>query len=438
MHEATSLPPGPRQSALVQGLRFAVDGGAWAERLTRDYGETLTLRMPTLGPVVVTTSPPLIKRVFTADPEVLQAGQGNRPLAVLLGPGSLLLLDGAEHLRQRRLLLPPFHGERLERYRDLIDDLADQALDRWPVGEPFALLPRMQELMLEIILRVVLGVREAERLGELRVSLRRTLALSSSAQSTYRYALRGLGAMRTWRALRRAIADSDAILFAELRRRRSEPDLAERDDILTLLVQARDEEGNGLDDKALRDQVITLLVAGHETTATGLTWAFERLLRNADALARLTGEARDGREETYADAVVAETLRLRPPIAFVSRRLRRPWELDGHLLPARAFVVPAIALTHRRADLYPDPLAFRPERFLANRPETYAWLPFGGGTRRCIGAAFATLEMKRVLHVVLRRARLEAAATRSERMTRRAVVYAPRDGGLVTLTHRSA
>jgi long-chain acyl-CoA synthetase len=413
------------------------EGESRFETLRHLYGDVFTLRVPSLGNVVALTDPELVKQVLTADPAVLEAGEGNRPLGIVVGPRSLLLLDGPEHIEQRKLLLPQLHGAGLDRYSGPIGELAEEMLDRWPLDRQFPVLPHMQALTLEIIMRVVFGVEEESRLAALRPKLRRLLALARSREVYVRYLLRGVGGMRTWGSFRRVVAETDELLLHEIAARRADPELEQRDDILTLLLRARTEDGESLSDAALRDQLMTMLVAGHETTATGLAWALERLVRHPNAMDRLTDEAGSQDGDAYANAVVLETLRTRPPVPIVARRLTRPYELAGHRLPAGTRIVPLIVAIHRRADLYPpDPLAFRPERFLQARPETYNWLAFGGGIRRCIGASFATLEMKIVLRTMARRLRFAVAERRSEPPDVRAIFYVPRFGARVSIKRR--
>jgi cytochrome P450 family 135 len=428
------LPPGPRMPAAAQGLAYLLDGKGFIERCLRRYGDTFTLRIPGLGTHVVLTNPADVRATFTARPGVLDAGSANKPIEILLGSRSLLVLDGAEHMRQRKLMLPPFHGERVQLYRELIDDLAEQMLDGWPVGEPFALLPEMQRLTLEIILRVVFGVEEADRHAALRDRIRALVRYAASDETGVRYTLRRLGALRRWRAFARAHARADELIYGEIARRRAHP--TGGDDVLSLLLEARDEEGRPMTDGELRDELVTLLVAGHETTATGLAWAFELLVRHPGALARLAEEARDGQDDRYANAVARETLRLRPPVGVMGRLVRSPIVVAGYEIPPGVRLIPAIPLVNRRPDVYPQPDAFRPERFLDRTPDTYAWIPFGGGIRRCLGASFAQLEMRRVLHVVTRRARLRAADAEPDHAVRRAIIYPPAKGARVVLEQR--
>jgi cytochrome P450 len=399
------------------------------ERARRRYGDVFTVRLAQVGTFVFVADPDLLKTVFTTGHDRLRAGEANVALEPVLGSRSVLLLDGAEHIRQRRLMLPPFHGERLRGYEQLIAEIADDEMGSWPSSGPLTLQPRMQAITLEIILRVVFGMDRGPRLVELREAIKRLLDVSTKPWALLPPLRRDLGRFSPWTrflAVRDAV---DRVLFAEIEQRRDDPGLAERTDIFSLLLQARDEDGAPLTDRELRDELITLLVAGHETTATGLAWAFERLVRLPGALERLAED-----DAAYADAVVQETLRLRPPIPLVARRVvGEPFDLGGHSIRVGAMVAPCIYLVHRRADVYPDPYAFRPERFLENPPETYSWLPFGGGMRRCIGASFAVLEMSTVLRTVARRLRLTPSGPAHERITRRAIVLAPSRGGEVVV-----
>jgi cytochrome P450 len=403
------------------------------ERARRRYGDVFTVRLAQVGTFVFTTEPDLLKTVFTTGPDRLRAGEANVALEPVLGSRSVLLLDGAEHIRQRRLMLPPFHGERLRGYERLIAEIATDELRRWPLGEPLTLQPRMQAVTLEVILRVVFGMDEGPRLVQLRERLKKLLTVSTRPWALVPWLRRDLGRLSPWARFLEVRDAVDEAIFAEIARRRDDPTLPERTDIFSMLMQARDEDGQPLTDRELRDELITLLVAGHETTATGLAWAFERLVRRPGGL----GRAASDRE--YADAVVHETLRLRPPIPLVARRVvNEPFQLGEHEIPIGTMIAPCIYLVHRRADLYPEPYAFRPERFLERGPETYSWLPFGGGMRRCIGASFAVLEMSTILRTVARELRLEPAGPGPELISRRAIVFAPSRGGEVLVSPSSA
>ena len=427
---APGLPPGPSMSGPRQALAWILRPEALLERARRECEEPFSIVLP-IGPVVVVSDPADIKRVFTGDPAVLRAGEGNAPLEPAVGPESLLLLDGSRHLRRRKLVLPPFHGERLARHAQLIERIAASDVERWPVGEPFALEPRMRAITLEVILRIVFGIEDADRLAELQRLYPELLppgmaqigALDPEAAQGPRaaLALRGVPA----RARRRSTGSSTTRSRAAALDER----LDEHDDILSMLVAARDEDGEPLTDQELRDELMTLLLAGHETTATALSWAFELLHRHPAAMARAQDEARsDAEEAPYIEAVATETLRVKPPLPMVVRRLAEDFELGGRVLPAGTRLAPSIFLAHRRPELYPAPNAFRPERFLGQGPETYAWLPFGGGTRRCVGASFAQLEMRIVLRAVLRDAVLRPASGKPERTRRRAIVLTPEHG----------
>jgi cytochrome P450 len=432
-----ALPPGPRRPATVQTLAWVARPLPFLEACRRRYGDWFTVRLAKVGTFVFVADPVAIKEIFTGDPQLLRAGQANAPLAPVVGARSVLLLDGAQHLRQRRLMLPSFHGARMARYGELMAEITEAELDRWPLRKPFALRPRTQAITLEIILRVVFGVREADRLEALRSALVALLAQSTSPATMLPWLRRDLGPVSPWRRFLRLRTRVDGLIYEEIARRREDPALAERDDILSLLLQARDEDGAAMTDGELRDELVTLLVAGHETTATGLAWAFERLLRHPEALARLTAEAHEDDGDAYAEAVVQETLRLRPPLPAVGRMLTQPAQIAGRSLPAGVRLAPSIYLVHRREDLYPEPAAFRPERFLDSPPETYGWLPFGGGVRRCLGASFATFEMEIVLRTILARARLEADDARPEPVRRRAIVLAPGREGRAVLVERA-
>jgi cytochrome P450 len=352
-------------------------------------------------------------------------------LLPLLGRHSVLLLDGRDHLRQRRWLLPPFHGERMQRYREIIEAATEREIATWTPGEPVQVARRMQEVTLEVILRAVFGVTAEAQLGRLRRVLLDMLDWTMAPQRFALIALMKPQRLSNYEPFQRVARPVDEALRGEIARRRRAEDLAEREDILSLLLQARDEDGAGLTDDELRDELMTLLVAGHETTATALGWAFERLLRHPEAMALATEDARSG-DGTYLDAVAKETLRLKPVLPIVARRLREPVTIGGRELPAGADVAPCIYLVHHREDIYPDPDAFRPERFVGAKggrgQGPYTWLPFGGGVRRCIGASFALFELQVVLGTVLRSVTLHATAPDSERTARRTITLVPGRG----------
>lgn len=420
----------------VQTAGWFFRPGPLLERCRARYGDMFTLRVAHEGTWVMVSDPDAVKQVFTADPADVHAGEGNAVLEPIVGNNSVLLLDEAAHMAQRKLLLPPLHGAKVARYAEQMTAIAEREVARWRPGERLRLLPRMRSIALEVIMRTVFGVNERDRLDHLRRELERLLAWTTDPRLIALVALIGpsrLTRLRRFRTMRQPV---DGLLLEEIRRRRSAPDVGERDDILSLLVQARHEDGRPMGDEEVRDELITMLIAGHETTATALAWGIERLVRHPDKLRRLRDEVLRG-EDAYLDAVTKETLRLRPVLAIVARRLTRPMEIGGRLLPAGAVVTPCIYLVHRRADVYPEPYAFRPERFLDTQPGTYTWIPFGGGVRRCLGASFAILEMKRVLATVVSQARLEPASSASERTSRRAITLIPR-GGADVVVHPAA
>jgi cytochrome P450 len=398
------------------------------DRCRERYGDIFTLRIRNEAAWVFLADPEDIKRVFVGSPEQLRAGAANVVLEPVLGSHSVLLLDEPQHMVQRKLMLPPFHGERMQRYEDLIIDVARREVASWPTGEPFALLPRMQAITLEVIMRAVFGITEAEQLVHVRELLRAAIEWAADPRRLATLAILSPQRLKGNRSFRRVFDAVDQAIVEVIRQRRSAPDLAEREDILSMLVLARYDDGSAMSDDQLRDELMTLLVAGHETTASSLAWAFERLLRHPPKLQRLRAEAQTGTEDTYVDAVVKEVLRLRPVIQLVLRLLAEPMEFGGYTLPAGVALAPSIHLIHRREDLYPEPRRFLPERFLEQPPGTYTWIPFGGGVRRCLGASFAQLEMKRVLQTVLTEIDLRPAEAASERVRRRAITFIPQHG----------
>jgi cytochrome P450 family 135 len=424
-HGAATLPPGP-------GMPRAMQTAIWARRAQwmlaqcrRRFGDTFRLEIAYEGTWILLSDPEDVRRVFTGDPKVLHAGEANGILRPVLGDHSVLLLDGAPHMEQRKLMLPSFHGERMKRYGDLMAEIAAAEIERWPRAAPYRIRPRMQAVTLEIILRAVFGVAEGARLEQLRQQLRRMLDMITDPK--WLVFLLGLGPERIRRfpPFRREVNAVDRLIHDVIAERRAAGDLQERVDILSLLLQARHEDGSPMTDRELRDELVTLLVAGHETTATALAWAVERLARHPEKLDRLAAEVAEG-EDAYLKAVVHETLRLRPVISIVNRTLKEPFEVGGYTLPAGVKVAPCIYLVHRRADVYPEPERFLPERFLEQPPGTYTWIPFGGGVRRCLGGAFAQFEMEVVLRELVGRTTVRPARPEPERVFRRAITETPR------------
>ncbi|HLM28001.1 MAG TPA: cytochrome P450 [Thermoleophilaceae bacterium] len=425
-----ALPPGPRLPRPAQTLGWVTRPGPFLARARRRYGDTFSVKIAQEGNWVMLTDPDDVQQVFTGDPRLLHAGAANVILLPLLGHHSVLLLDGERHMAQRKLLLPPFHGKRMRGYEDLMKGVAQQELERWPRGEPFPLWPRMQAVTLEVIIRAVFGVRGEDRLERMRTRLREALEITTDMRSFLAVAALGPQRVSRMRFFQRELDPVNEALLDEIRDRRGSADLDQRDDILSMLLTASHEDGSPMSDQELRDELMTLLVAGHETTATALAWAMERLVRHPDMLRRLAEEAEAGEDE-YADAVVKETLRLRPVIPLVVRELQEPMEFGGHLLPAGARVTPCILLMHRREDIYPEANRFRPERFLEQPAGTYTWIPFGGGVRRCLGASFAMFEMKTVLQAVASQLSLSPARPEPERIRRRAITLTPSAGAQV-------
>ena len=394
----------------------------------RRYGDMFTLRITNEGTWVFVNDPDAIKQIFTGDPRLLHAGEANVVLLPLLGSHSVLLLDEDAHMAQRKLMLPPFHGQRMRGYEHTMAEVAANEIERWPTGVPLSAWPSMQAITLEVIIRSVFGVTDEGRLRRLADALRSSLSWATEPRRMAMLALLGPRRLAEHARFKRVIEPTNELIIEEIRSRRDAPDLDQRDDVLSLLLQARHDDGSEMTDQELRDELMTLLVAGHETSATALAWALEALARHPAALRRLSDEL-DAGDDTYLDAVVQEVLRLRPVIALVLRRLTEPMEIGGRLLPAGVNLAPCIYLLHRRPDIYPDPRAFRPERFLERPPGTYTWIPFGGGVRRCLGASFAQFEIKVVLRELVARLDIRAARAEPERRVRRAIVFAPSRGG---------
>jgi cytochrome P450 family 135 len=433
-----ALPPGPRLPSVIQSVIWFRRAQWLMDTCQARFGDTFTLRILKEDPWVVTSNPETVKQVFTGDSRLLHAGESNRFGKPVFGPNSLLLLDEEPHLKRRRLMLPPFHGERLRRYGELMAAVTREEIERWPVGEPYRVRPRMQEITLDIILRTVFGVSEGPRMEDLRDAIHDLLDVVMSRRGGI--VLMALGAERLSElpSFRRVIEGVNRPIYDEIADRRRAEDLTEREDILSLLLQAKHEDGGPMSDEELRDELVTLLLAGHETNANALAWAVERLCRHPEKLERLSQEVRAG-EDSYLEAVVLETLRLRPVIAIVQRRLVEPMEIGGHLLPAGISIVPSIYLVHRRGDIYPEPNEFRPERFLDGRaPGTYTWIPFGGGVRRCLGGAFAQFQMETVLRELVRLRTVRPTRAAPEPVYRRAVAETPRHDVEVILARRPA
>jgi cytochrome P450 len=428
------LPPGPPYPSWIQGIGLWTRPLAFLERCRARYGKRFTVRFPLTPPFVIITEPDQVKQVYTAPADVLHPGEGARVLEPLVGTNSVILLDGDAHMEQRKLMLPAFHGERIERLTGLVQEVAEREIAGWEGG--IELLPRLQSLTLEIILRAVFGLDPGPRLDALRGNLTTLLSygdkpitLLPQPSPRVQRLFNRVGPLRGFLGVR---DDIDRHLIELIDERRS--DAAGRDDVLSMLLGAQHEDGSEMTTQELRDELMTLLVAGHETTASTLAWAFERLSREPGVLAELSGEVRNGGGESYLTATIQETLRRRPVLPNTAPRLvKKPVEVGGWAYPTGVCLTANAYLLHHDADVYPDPYAFRPERFLDQQPGTYTWIPFGGGRRRCLGASFAMLEMKVVIASALRAYDLRAPGGATEPPRRRNITVRPGRGSQVEL-----
>lgn len=423
-------PPGPRMPRPLQMARIMRREDHWVEEMHAEYGDIFRLHFEP-QPWNLVVDPDAIRQVFTAPPTVLHAGEANAILGPPLGSHSLLLLDEEPHLRQRRLLLPPLHGEALKAQRVAMEAAAERQVRRMPPGRPFSLRPHAQAIALEVILDIVLGARGQEEHDRLQAPLLHFLEWVSRRRVLAVSAFLGADSPVVLRMFKPVVDPVDDALYRLIRERRTATDLEERTDVLSMLLLARDEDGTGMTDAELRDELMTLIVAGHETTATALAWSFERLTRDPARLARLEAEAHTPQAE-YTEAVAKEALRLRPVLNNVLRVVKEPIEVGGYDIPVGEKLAPSIYLVHRNPDIYPDPDAFIPERWLGVKPGTYTWIPFGGGTRRCIGAAFALTEMEVVLRAVARNVHLEPVGAPEEPVPR-FITTSPSRGGEVRI-----
>ena len=413
---------------------------ALMEECWRRYGDMFTLRLWGFDPgrvarLVFLADPGLAKEVFTGDPDLLLAGVTRHAMMTTFGPNSVLLLDGDQHLEHRRRILPPFRPERMASYGEATERLTREEVATWPVNQPFALADRMRDLTLKVILEAVIGTGAGDVSSRLHVAIRRFMdKVSTSVLAEILFSLPfGPGVPGFDKAMK---AVNDA-LYAELQARRADPSIGEREDVTSLLILARDEDGRGMGDVELRDELITLVLAGHETTATTLAWTFEHLLRHPQVRARAIEEVQSNGAGDYVNAVIAETLRLNPPFPGVARQLSRAYRLGAYELPERTFVVPAVHLIHRRADVFPEPMAFRPERFLAEPPQQQTWLPFGRGVRHCPGRSLSLSEMRVIVETVLSRTELEPATPKPQPVRRRGMILQPGHGTPVILRLRT-
>jgi cytochrome P450/chorismate mutase len=430
---AAGLPPGPEDPELVQSMRWASEPLPLLEQCHERYGDTFTLRLRHLGTWVLLADPEDVKRVFSTDTGELGVGVPNLALKPVLGGSSVMLSEEPAHMTQRRLMLPRFHGERMREDAEMMTELARREVRAWPVGEPFQIWPRMQALTQEVVMRAVFGDDEG-RLDRLRGLLTNLTEAINDGDRLLKLALLGPEWLEASPAWREAMAPVEAEVLAEAHRRRAEGEDGRRDAV-SILVDARHEDGSPLSDEELRDELLTLLTDG--PTSSSLAWVFERLLRHPEKLARLQGELSEGGGEEYLDAVIKETLRLRPPVSVVVRRLLKSARLGGYDLPAGTLIAPCVYLIHHRADVYEDPGEFRPERFLTQRAAVPTWIPFGGGARRCLAASYAEQEMKRVLRTVLEEVELQPVESSGEGIARAAISFSPAEHGLVVAKPRA-
>jgi cytochrome P450 len=418
---------------VVQTLAWWTRSIPYFERCRARYGKRFTLRLLSTPPSVHLSDPDEIKEVFTAPADVLHPGEGARILEPVVGANSVILLDEGAHLSQRKLMLPAFHGERMAALTGLLEEVTEREVASWPLDEPVALHPRLQALTLEVILRAVFGLEPGPRLESLRDAFAMILEFGNHPASMFPPLQRG----ERWNEYERSRAAIDALLFELIDERRADPAAEERDDVLAMLLAARHEDGSPMSQQELRDELMTLLVAGHETTASELAWAFERLARAPRALAALLDEVDADSGDDYITATIHETLRRRPVIPNAAPRLtKEPVTIGGFDYPEGVVLLANAYLVHHDPEIYPDPYAFRPERFLGEKPGTYSWIPFGGGRRRCLGASFALLEMKVVLRAVLSRAEPLAATDPTEGSRRRSITLSPRRSSLTVLRPR--
>ncbi len=438
-----ALPPGPGGPPLVATMHWLRRPFDFLEDCQEKYGDAFTFRLPQLPPLVVFSDPEVVKTVFADSGDTLHAGEFNRSLSAFLGDKSVLMVDGKAHMRKRKLLMPPFHGERMLAYGELMMSLADEYIDDLPEGEPFSLHDRMNGIALDVIIRSVFGLEPGEKERQMKAAISELLDLMTWPPLLLPFMRVDLGPLSPWGRAKRLMKRSDDGLYEEIRTRRAAGP-SKREDILSLLLEARDEDGKPMNDAELRDELVTLLVAGHETTATALTWAMRWILATPGVEDKLRAELEGAGELTpqrvqalpYLDATAREALRLNPIIPIVGRILKQPMKLGGFDLPAGTGIVCSIYLAHRRAEAYEDPTRFWPDRFLLKKPTPSEFFPFGGGIRRCIGMAFALFEMKMVLARLFRRTRMQLQPTAPIKPVRRSITLMPSEGLRVKLVSR--
>jgi cytochrome P450 len=436
------MPPAVGGHRFVQSVRFVNNPLRFSLASHRRFGDVWQLQLLSRRePFVVTTHPDHVKSLFTAKPADAPSLTGESPLRPILGPNSVLTAVGERHMRQRKLLLPAFHGDAVQRYVQMIEEVASREVESWQPGKSFALAPRMQAVTLDVIMGGVFGIGTTPAKGTVEYRMRETIRrmLIASTHPIYQLVeLQNAAKTEPSGVLKAVLRIVDRQLYAVIRARRDQGPAEGRNDVLSMLLEARDEEGQPLTDREVRDELMTLVLAGHETTANSLAWTFERLVRTPAAYERLRSSVRTGAADAdeYIEATIYEGMRIRPVIPFIVRMAKRPWRLGDYVVPANTPLGVSIVGVHHREDVYPDPFAFRPERFLASKPGTYTWIPFGGGIRRCLGATLAMAEQRVVMRTIAERVDLAAAKPRSERAQQRNVTMIPRRGGRVIVERR--
>ncbi len=430
----SNLPPGPRSPGPLNVLRFQRRTTDLLERARERYGDVWSLRLAPGTVFVMVSDPKLIEDVLTTDPEVLYS---EAKLAIpLVGEDSLLVAQGDAHTAKRKLMEPLVHGEHVKRSSEISAQICERELAGWPLNEPMPLLPRLQAITLKVITNAVFGESEEPRQESIRAAVSPLLEFGTSARRMAGHQLRYMRGWAPSRYFRRLRERVDALIFEEIERGRHDPRLEERDDVFGMLLRAQYEDGSPITDRDVRDQVVTLLMQGHTSTASGLAWVLERVMRHPEVYERLLTEAQTESDD-YLSAVIKETLRLRPPNPFVMRIVNKQFQLGEYDLPPGTMIAGNTWMLHRRADVYPDPDRFDPERFMKEAPGKYTWIPFGGGTvRGCIGASFALSEMKVVLRTLFRRTRLEPADQDDEEIRRQGIGFAPSRGARAVLLER--
>jgi cytochrome P450 len=427
-----TLPPGPRASGMRQSLRWFRDPVGYMEDCRSTYGDLFNVRLGRLNRASFVSNPDAVRAIFTADPELARMGPTNALFRPVLGSSSLFLMDGEEHHRHRRLIMPSFHHSHVRRFHDLTVDLAERELATWPVGEPFRTDERMRRLSLDLIFEYVFGVAEGERHDRLRTLLIEMLDRVERPMAVLPQFQHELGGRSPFGKVMRAAREIDELLYPEIGERRFDPEAGRRDDVLSMLVQQGPEDPGFLTDEEIRDEVITMLIAGYNTTATATAWAFERIVRHPDVIERATAELRGG-DSTYLKAAIKETLRQRPVLPITARKLTVPMELAGFAFPERWTLIPCMYLLHHEPSLYQEPDRFLPERFLDDPPDTYQWAPFGAGVRHCVGSNLALHTMETILATVLPRVRLRAPVEEPEPIVRRNFTLSPGHGATVVV-----